>query len=131
MTSTLMRIVLLLALGCCLAASVAFASGHHPAPPASFENSPGWAKIDLRFREAWKQAIDAGERSKKLGCMMKLARPATESDKGLLRSAGFAAHTTIGAILTGSVAAGRLPDVANLAIVQAMELATPLSPKPR
>ena len=113
---------------CCLAAPL-FASGKHPAPQASFEGSPGWAKIDLRSREAWRQAVGADDRKAKLECFVKLTHPATDDDSAALAAAGFEARTVAGAILTGSVAAGRLPDVANLDIVQAMELAAPLSIK--
>ena len=126
-----LQLIALTFLCCCLyfSTSVLFASGKHPTPSASFEGSPGWSKIDLRSREAWRQAIDGGDRKAKLECLMKLTHTATDNDKAALAAAGFEARTFIGAILTGSVAAGRLPDVANLDIVQAMELATPLSIK--
>lgn len=128
--SALCASALILALS--LAVPPAHASARAPAEkPAAFENSPGYSKIDLRFRDTWREAIERGDRSAQFECMLKTARPATADDRAVLKSAGFEYRTAAGSIFTGTVSAASLPAVANLDFVQAMELATPLSPKAR
>ena len=112
-------------------AAVSFASASAPSPAKDFENSPAWAKLDLRAREAWRQGVKSGESGAALEGFIKPPRQATADDKALLAQAGFAARTTAGSILTGSVSAKNVPAVASLDFVQAMELAVPLSTKQR
>ncbi|HPQ80431.1 MAG TPA: hypothetical protein PLZ86_01770 [bacterium] len=113
------------------AASASFGSAGSPKPPADFENSPAWAKLDLRAREAWRTGTKGDAKAADLECFIKTTRDATADDKAILARAGFKARTTAGSIMTGSVAAEDVPAVASLDFVQAMELAVPLSPKDR
>lgn len=114
------------------AAGASFASaGKLPQKAASFEGSPAWAKLDLHAREAWRDAKDSSGAQAAFECLAKLSRPLTEEDRSLLAAAGFKLHTASGPILTGRVEPSRLPDVAALEVVQAIELATPLSLKKR
>ena len=94
-----------------------------------FEESPGWNKIDLRMKTAWKEAESEGKRSKMLECIIKIDEKPDKDGREALKQAGFAARTFIGRIVTGSVAVGELPTVANLEMVQVMELAVPMSLK--
>jgi len=121
--------VLFLAALLCMPASVAFASAKAPKPAAGFDGSPAFAKLDLRSREAWRQAASSGETGTRLECFLKTTHPATKDDEALLRSAGYKVRTIAGTILTGDVAASELPAVAALDFVKAMELAVPVSIK--
>ncbi|NLD28548.1 MAG: hypothetical protein GX659_07085 [Myxococcales bacterium] len=96
---------------------------------AKFEESPGWNKIDLRMKTAWKEAESEGKRSKMLECIIKTEEKPDKDGRELLKRAGFKTRTFIGRIVTGSVAAGDLPMVANLEMVEIMELAAPMSLK--
>ena len=100
-----------------------------PSESIQFEESPGWKKIDLRMKTAWKEAESVGKRSKMLECIMKTEEKPDKNGREALKQAGFAARTFIGRIITGSVAVGDLPTVANLEMVQVMELAVPMSLK--
>ena len=95
----------------------------------NFEESPGWNKIDLRMKTAWKEAESEGKRSKTLECIIKTEKKPDKDGREALKQAGFMARTFIGRIVTGSVAVGELPTVANLEMVQVMELAVPMSLK--
>lgn len=103
------------------------------APPAAenFDKSNGWNKLDMRLRQAWQDARDAGDMDKAFECLLKTSRRMSADEKAMLGSAGFAHRSVIGTIVTGSVAAGRLPAVADLSFVEAMELAVPLTLKKR
>jgi len=100
-----------------------------PVNTIPFEESPGWKKIDLRMKTAWKEAESAGKRSKMLECIIKTEEKPDKDGRELLKRAGFKTRTFIGRIVTGSVAAGDLPMVANLEMVEIMELAAPMSLK--
>lgn len=107
----------------------AIASARPPEAPAAFEGSPAWAKLDLRARQAWSDAMAKGVRTTSFECLMKTSAPISGDERALLESAGFSIHTVIGVILTGSVRALALPAVASLDFVRAMELAAPMSIK--
>lgn len=78
---------------------------------------------------AWRDSIAAGNKKVQFECLMKTTSPLTEDDKVILKDSGFKLRTVIGQIITGSVEAAKLPSVANLPLVQAMELAAPMSIK--
>lgn len=106
------------------------ASARAPAKNAeSFEASPGWAKIDLRSREAWRNAIESGDSKKQLDCLMKTKVLPSKDELAVLKSAGFVYRTAVGTIITGNVAAEDLSAIANLEFVQAIELSVPMSIK--
>jgi hypothetical protein len=107
------------------------ASAKHPeAAQASFEGSPAWEKLDLRMREAWRASLGSEEAGKKvLECIIKTDRAVSQDDRATLELAGFKARTVIGKIVTGSVPARRVPDLAAVSFVSAIELAVPLELK--
>jgi len=96
-----------------------------------FNETAGWKKIDLRLREAWIDAMAKNDDSKYFECIMKAFHPMSKDEKEQLGGAGFKARNTIGAIATGRLMAKDLPEVANLDFVQAMELAVPMTLKPK
>ena len=95
----------------------------------SFEETEGWKKIDLRLREAWLDATKKGDKKRKLECIAKTKKRVSADDKAILKNAGFTHRTVIGRIVTGSLNVKDLPDVANLELIEAMELATPMTLK--
>lgn len=105
------------------------AMSKHPKENQSPEESVGWKKLDLRLREAWKEATQSGDDGRVFECLLKTKSRATGADREKLKAAGFKYRTFIGQIVTGSVAAKDLPAVSNLDTVEAMELAVPLSLK--
>jgi hypothetical protein len=113
-----------------LASSSLQASSRRPAKDKAFEGSAAWEKLDLRMREAWKEATGkGGDRNKALECIMKAEKKITSDDKAALLASGFAARTVAGRIITGSLAADDVPDVAGLPFITAMELAVPMTLK--
>lgn len=110
---------------------LSFASARHPAvTQAGFESSPAFQKLDLRARQAWQEwRTQGGASGQSFECMLKASHPLTEDDKRLLAAAGFRPRTVVGAIVTGSVAPERVPEVASLSWVTVMELAVPMSLK--
>lgn len=94
-----------------------------------FESSPAWAKMDLNLRNAWKEAHDKKMQRAKLECFIRTVAPMSADEKVLLKEAGFEPRTVVGTIISGKVAAGKLPQVAAFPFVKVMELAAPLSPK--
>ena len=110
--------------------SISNASARHPeSAQASFEGSPAWAKLDVRLRDAWRQAAQGGGENKRLECLMKTERMLSADDRAMLQAAGFEARSVVGTIVTGGLKVRRVPDVAALPFVQAMELAVPLELK--
>jgi hypothetical protein len=108
----------------------AHASAAKPAAAGnSFEKTEGYQKIDLRLREAWKNALAEGRGDGLLECILKTSSRVTSEYKTALNAAGFRARTAIGKIVTGSVKAKDVPAVANLDFVEAIELAVPMSLK--
>ncbi len=108
----------------------ASASAKHPAVQEQpFEGSQAWQKLDLRFREAWKDATAAGDAGRLFECMIKIEEGDNKDDRAMLSGAGFMPRTFAGTIVTGSVRAGNVPGVARLPFVKAMELAVPLKLK--
>lgn len=110
-------------------ASQIHASAKAPQSPSQFEGSAGWSKIDMRLREAWRDAISKGNEKTRLECLIKTKTPISEAEKAILKTAGFDYRAVIGTIVTGSLEAGALPRVSGLEFIEAMELAVPLSPK--
>lgn len=102
------------------------ASSKRPAAAKDFESTPGYKKIDLRLREAWKERPSS---RKALECILKARERITEDDKAALAAAGFNPRTVVGTIATGNLAVRDVPDVSNLPFVQVMELAVPMSLK--
>ena len=102
------------------------ASSKRPASAKSFESTPGYEKIDLRLREAWKERPSS---KKALECILKTRERITEDDRAALAAAGFNSRTVVGSIATGNLAVRDVPDVSNLPFVQVMELAVPMSLK--
>ncbi len=100
------------------------------AVPIAFEETNGWQKLDLRAKMAWQDFAKTGSPAE-FDCIMKLVAPASALDKDSLKQAGFVAQTFIGRIITGSMPAEKLPDIANLSQVEAIELSTPMSLKKR
>jgi hypothetical protein len=100
-----------------------------PEKEASFEGSPEWQKLDLRMREAWREAQEKGRRKKQLECLIKTKKRVSKDERSLLEVAGFAPRSVIGTIITGSVQVRHVPQVAGLDFVEAMELAVPMSIK--
>ena len=106
------------------------ASARHPdVAQASFEGSPAWQKLDLRLREAWRVSSQEKKGDRTLECLLKAAHALSAEERASLSSAGFAARTFMGTIVSGSLTARRVPDVAALPFVSAMELAVPLELK--
>ncbi|MFA4875140.1 MAG: hypothetical protein WC956_04210 [bacterium] len=109
-----------------------FASAKHPAAQQEpFEGSAAWQKLDLRMRQAWKDANAAGDAGRVFECLIKIDEPNNKDDRAILTGAGFVPRTYAGSVVTGSVRAGNLPDVARLPFVKVMELAVPLELKKR
>jgi len=104
----------------------AFASSKRPAAAKDFESTPGYEKIDLRLREAWRESPSS---KKPLECILKASERLSEDDKAALAAAGFSARTVVGTIATGNLAVRDVPEVSNLPFVQVMELAVPMSLK--
>ncbi len=102
------------------------ASSKRPAAAEAFESTPGYEKIDLRLREAWKERPSS---KKALECILKARERLSEDDKAALAAAGFNSRTVVGTIATGNMAVRDVPDVSNLPFVQVMELAVPMSLK--
>lgn len=126
------HIILVIAVLCIASASIhatsfdVQAGSKRPASAENYESSPGYEKIDLRLREAWKERPSS---KKSLECILKARERMTEDDKAALAAAGFKARTVVGSIATGSLAVRDVPDVSNLPFVQVMELAVPMSLK--
>ncbi|MFH1829535.1 MAG: hypothetical protein ABH871_01995 [Pseudomonadota bacterium] len=111
-------------------ASSSQAGSRKPAKDASFEGSPAWEKLDLRMRQAWKEATSkGGDKDQVLECIMKAKNRLSEDDKAALSAAGFQGRTFAGRIVTGSLKADDVPDVARLPFIVAMELAVPMTLK--
>ena len=94
-----------------------------------FQKSPNFSKLDLRARNAWIEAMKAGDTNRKLKCMVKVSERMSQSQKGDLVGAGFEAATIIQTIVTGEAKAGSIPKIAGLGFVQAIELSVPLDIK--
>ena len=107
----------------------AHAFARAPEKETRFEGSPGWQKLDLRMREAWREAHEKGRRKKKLECLMKTKTRVSKDERSLLEGAGFNPRSVIGTIITGNVQVRHVPQVAGLDFVEAMELAVPMSIK--
>lgn len=95
----------------------------------SFETSPAWHKLDLRFQTAWREARDANDTTRNFECLIKLSSAPSKRTEKKLAKVGFKARSVIGAIITGEVAAKDAEAVATLPFVKVMELAVPLSTK--
>lgn len=121
--------IIMITLAFLMAGGSAIAMSKHPKENQSPEESVGWNKLDLRLREAWREATRSGDDGRVFECLLKTKSRATGADKKRLKAAGFKYRTFIGQIATGSVAAKDLPAVSNLETVEAMELAVPLSLK--
>ena len=124
-----LRMTTLLAIILIICPLLAHASAGKPSKSASFETSAGWEKIDLRTRQIWRESIDKNRQNSKLECIIKTKVPISKDNKSILISAGFKPQAVIGTIVTGSVSVKNLPSVANLEIVEAMELAIPVGIK--
>jgi hypothetical protein len=109
-----------------LAATSSFASAAKPKKVEAFEASPGYEKMDLRLREAWRENPTSKQSAE---CILKARDRISEDDNAALAAAGFKTRTLIGSIATGSLSMRDVPDVANLPFVQVMELAVPMSLK--
>lgn len=109
-----------------LVPSSSSASATKPKKMETFESSPGYEKIDLRLREAWKEKPTSKQA---VECILKAHERLSEDDSAALAAAGFKARTVIGSIATGTLPMRDVPDVANLPFVQVMELAVPMSLK--
>ena len=96
---------------------------------SGFRNSDAWKKLDGRFKQAWDESMSKGDSRHVFECLIKTKATPTEGQKRELTAAGYAYRSIIGKILTGSVKAEDVPEVASLPFVQVMELAVPLSPK--
>jgi len=95
----------------------------------AFRLSDAWKKLDGRLKQAWDDAMTKGDSHKSFECLLKTKEKPTAGQKRRLSDAGFTHRSIIGQIVTGSVAATDVPEVARLPFVQVMELAVPLSPK--
>jgi hypothetical protein len=95
----------------------------------TFKSSPGWQKLDLRFRNAWEDATVKGDSRRSFECLLKTKTTPSKDQIRQLSDAGFTSRSVIGKIMTGSIKTSDVPEVAALPFVQAMELAVPLSPK--
>jgi len=104
----------------------ALASAKRPAKAQNFESTPGYEKLDLRLREAWREKPSGKDL---LECILKARDRMGEADQAALAAAGFNARTVVGTIATGNLRVRDVPDVANLPFVQVMELAVPMSLK--
>lgn len=94
-----------------------------------FEKSPDFAKLDLRAQQAWRTAIEKGDKDTLYSCMLKVADRLTPDQKNKLGIAGFKPGTIIQTIVTGRVTMPNLRKVAALDFVKVVELATPLNLK--
>ncbi len=106
----------------------ALASARRPAKAKDFESTPGYEKLDLRLKEAWREKPSGKDL---LECILKARGRMGEDDQAALAAAGFNARTVVGTIATGNLMVRDVPDVANLPFVQVMELAVPMSLKGR
>lgn len=123
-------IVLIMAALAISFASSSEAFSRRPKKDTNFEGSPAWEKLDLRMRQAWKESIsEGGDKDKVLECIMKAENRPSPDDKAALAAAGFKGRTFAGRIITGSVKAKDVPEVAGLSFITAMELAVPLELK--
>ncbi len=86
-------------------------------------------KLDLRFQDAWQDAMDHHQKKRVFECMIKLHAVPTPREKEELAAAGFKARTWIKKIATGSVSARDVEAVAALPFVDVMELAVPVGMK--
>ncbi len=96
------------------------------APPKLFEGTQAWDKMDLRAREAYREAVEKKDGARRFECMLKTTHRMSADEEALLKGAGYERRSVIGDIVTGSVTAAHLQSVAELPFVQAMELAVPL-----
>ncbi len=123
-------IVLIMAMLTISLASSSQAFSRRPKKDTNFEGSPAWEKLDLRMRQAWKESTaEGGDRDKVLECIMKAENMPSPDDKAALTAAGFKGRTFAGRIITGSVKADDVPEVARLPFITAMELAVPMELK--
>jgi len=94
-----------------------------------FKSSDGWNKLDGRFKQAWNEAITKGDLRKSFECLIKTVKKPSDEEKRMLLDAGYEYRSAIGRILSGSVIAKDVPNVASLPFVQVMELAVPMTLK--
>ena len=132
-TKLILSIFLMISVALIAASSVpirdAQAFARAPEKESKFEESPAWQKLDLRMREAWRDANKKGRRKKRLECLLKTKGTISADERSLLEGAGFAPRSVIGNIVTGNVQVRHVPQVAELDFVEAMELAVPMSIK--
>lgn len=105
------------------------AGGPSLAQQYDFERSPHFQKLDGRARTAWVGAMQAGDKKRDMSCIIKVRERLDQNRKNRLSAAGFRPGTIIQTIVTGSIAAEKVPSLAALDFVQAVELAVPLNIK--
>jgi hypothetical protein len=105
------------------AAQLAHAQQH------DFERSPNYQKLDGRARMAWVNAMRAGDKKRELSCLIKVRERLNQKQKNRLTGAGFKPGTIIQTIVTGRIAAEKVPSLAGLDFVKVVELAVPLDIK--
>lgn len=95
----------------------------------SFKPVEAWNKLDGRFKIAYSDAVSKDDMHRPFDCLLKTKNKPTSTTKKMLLEAGFMYRSIIGNILTGSLEAKDVQNVAKLNCVTAMELAVPLSLK--
>lgn len=109
--------------------STANAASKKPAKTPDFAGSPAWMKMDLRLREAWKEADTDRTNATRFECIMKTSHPMSADEKAILKDKGFEYRVVVGDIVTGAVLARNLPKVAGLSFVKIIELSAPMNLK--
>ena len=106
-----------------------FVAAAHAAEKLDFEKSPNFKKLDGRARMAWIAGMKNGGDKKELDCLIKVAAKMTPEQKSKLVGAGYKPGTIIDTIVTGKAPVNKVPAIAALDFVKALELAVPLNLK--
>ncbi|MFH1874637.1 MAG: hypothetical protein ABH859_05565 [Pseudomonadota bacterium] len=96
---------------------------------SAFESTPGWHKLDGRFKQSWQEAVSQKNFQQDFETIIKTTKPISNDQEKTLAQAGFVLRAKIKKIITGHVKTENVPEVANLEFVKFLELAVPMSLK--
>jgi len=107
----------------------ASAFSSRPKDYLDFQKSPGYRKINLPLRINWEDIMHHNKKNQRIECIIKTNQKLTEDQFAALDKSKFAIRAIIGTIITGTIIAKQLPQLANLEFITSIEGSVPVSPK--
>lgn len=90
-----------------------------------FKNTKDWGKLDSATQDAWASAMNAGDKDRRMDCIVRVQPPFDPGDRAFLEDKGFVVRAAAGTLVRGHMKAGDMQDVAKLPFVLSIKIAVP------